>query len=262
MLRTFIVIALVIITAPPARATTVADLEDLTLAPESFYNGADLAGGFVSHGAHFGNTFDATFGSWYGFAYSNQTDNTTSGFLNQYSSFAGTDVSGGGNYAVGFDPTAGFYGAAPLVTLPAGQIPIGAYLTNATYPAISMRDGDPFAKKFGGTTGDDPDWLLLTITGKRADDTVAGIVDFYLADFRSADNSLDYIVDQWTWVDLSSIGQATTLQFTLSSTDNGQFGMNTPAYFTIDSVTSVPAPAAGVAGPGLLTLAAARRRRR
>jgi hypothetical protein len=28
-----------------------------------------------------------------------------------------------------------------------------------------MRDGDGFGKKFGGTTGMDPDWFKLTIKG-------------------------------------------------------------------------------------------------
>ena len=35
----------------------VVDFEDLPLTPESFYNGADEAGGFTSGGAFFNNTF-------------------------------------------------------------------------------------------------------------------------------------------------------------------------------------------------------------
>jgi len=63
-----------------------------------------------------------------------------------------------------------------------------------------------------------------------------------LADFRFEDNSMDYIVDEWTFIDVSSLGGGssipkTQLVFTLSSTDNGQFGMNTPAYFCLDDIT-------------------------
>jgi hypothetical protein len=61
-------------------------------------------------------------------------------------------------------------------------------------------------------------------------------VDFYLADYRFTDNSEDYIVDEWTWVDLSSLGAVDSLSFTLTSSDVGQFGMNTPAYFCMDNV--------------------------
>ena len=63
------------------------------------------------------------------------------------------------------------------------------------------------------------------------------MIDFYLADFRFDDNTLDYIVDQWTTVDLSGLTNAVELQFSLSSSDVGDFGMNTPAYFAVDHVT-------------------------
>jgi hypothetical protein len=35
-------------------------------------------------------------------------------------------------------------------------------------------------------------------------------------------------------VDLSSIGAVRTIEFTLSSSDNGDYGMNTPSYFCLD----------------------------
>jgi hypothetical protein len=115
-----------------------------------------------------------------------------------------------------------------------------------------MRDGDAFAKKFGGATGNDPDFFKLTIIGKEASDVVVNTVDFYLADFRSANNAQDYVVNSWTTVDLTSLAGSRTLTFTLSSSDNGQFGMNTPAYFAIDDLTFVPEP-----GAVLVTLAIA-----
>ena len=69
-------------------------------------------------------------------------------------------------------------------------------------------------------------------------------MDFYLADYRFSDNSKDYIVKDWTFVDLSSLGAVTKLQFALSSSDTGQFGMNTPAYMAMDSmsISAVPEP--------------------
>jgi hypothetical protein len=36
----------------------------------------------------------------------------------------------------------------------AGRQVEGLYITNGTYPYLSMRDGDGFAKKFGGASGD------------------------------------------------------------------------------------------------------------
>ncbi|MEL7532419.1 MAG: DUF4465 domain-containing protein, partial [Bacteroidota bacterium] len=60
-------------------------------------------------------------------------------------------------------------------------------------------------------------------------------VDFYLADYRFTDNTQDYIVKDWVWLDLTSLGDADSLLFGLSSSDTGVSGMNTPAYFCIDN---------------------------
>ncbi len=169
-----------------------------------------------------------------GWSYSNHTDLTTPGFGNQYSAFAGSGQGGSANYAVGF--------LGPLdVVLGAPANLAGAYFTNTTYAALSMRDGDGFAKKFGGVSGNDPDFLKLTITGFNGA-TATGSVDFFLADYRFANNAQDYIVKAWTFVDLSSLGAVTRLGFDLASTDNGPFGMNTPAYVAIDTLTTAPVP--------------------
>lgn len=212
------------------------DFEDAgaRLGPESFYNGSDLAGGFVSRGVDFANDFNETFGSWAGWSFSNQTDTTTAGFLNQYSSFVGNGAGGSDTYGV-----ANTFGSTRVTRSEASQGFESIAITNTTYAALSMLQGDAFAKKFGGESGDDPDFFLLTIEGFDADDLSIGTIDFYLADFRFADNSMDYIVDQWTTVDLSTIASAVSLGFSLDSSDIGDFGMNTPAYFAADDLRLV-----------------------
>ena len=211
-------------------------LEDVgaRLAPESFYNGADGAGQFVSEGLVFNNDYNPSFGSWAGWSYSNETDTTTAGFLNQYSAFAGSGSKGSDTYGV----AAAFGGSlVPKIRREPGAAPFQSIdITNTTYAALSMIQGDFFAKKFGGETGDDPDFFLLTIEGLDQNGGSLGTVEFPLADYRFADNTLDYIVDQWTTVDVSSLGNATELAFSLSSSDVGEFGMNTPAYFAIDNI--------------------------
>ncbi len=221
---------------------SVVDLEDLALAPWSFYNGSDGAGGFTSRGAFFNNTFTdfgGGFTAWFGWSYSNVTDNTTPGYGNQYSANTGGGTDGSTNYAVAFASAPG----DATIELPASLFPESIRVTNTTYAYLSMLYGDPFAKKFGGTTGDDPDYFLLTITGLDGIGGNVGAVETYLADYRFTDNALDYLVDTWSEVDLSTLVGATTLSFSLESTDMGSFGMNTPAYFAIDNLRLVPEPA-------------------
>jgi hypothetical protein len=106
-----------------------------------------------------------------------------------------------------------------------------------------MKDGDQFSKKFGGASGNDPDFFKLQILGFRGSTQTAAI-DFFLADYRFENNNQDYVVDQWTRVDLANLGVIDSLKFSLSSSDNGQFGMNTPAYFAMDRIeySAVPEP--------------------
>jgi hypothetical protein len=101
-----------------------------------------------------------------------------------------------------------------------------------------MRDGDSFAKKFGGPDGTDPDYFRLIISGYDQYGDYTGTIVFYLADFRSPNADDDYILDQWTWVDLASLGSVVNLEFTMESSDAGLFGINTPTYFAIDNLTT------------------------
>ena len=217
-------------------AQTTADFENFGLATGEFLNGSDGSGGFSSGNVFLPNNYNDEFGSWSGWAISAATDAETPGFTNQYSAYTGGGYEGSTAYAVAF---AGGTGSLVELEGDAGSgVVEGLYVTNSTYAALSMLNGDMFAKKFGGETGDDPDYFLLTVKKYLNGELSTDSVDFYLADYRFEDNSQDYIVDEWTYLDLSSLGNADSLLFTLSSTDNGQFGMNTPAYFCIDNLTT------------------------
>jgi len=97
-----------------------------------------------------------------------------------------------------------------------------------------MKDGDAFSKKFGGISGNDPDYFKLSIA-RWVGGAVLDTFQFYLADFRFADNAQDYIIKNWTNISLFE-REMDSLSFSLSSSDNGDFGMNTPAYFCLDNL--------------------------
>ncbi len=243
-------------------ALAAVTFESFSLPGTGYWNGSDLSGTpgtpgtfgqtpYVQEraieGLLFRNTYTTVFESWTGFAVSNHTDATTPGFGNQYSAIPGCGVGGSANYGVGYyatyeDSTHLKLGA---LTNLAGK---GAYITNTTYTALDMLNGSGFSKKFGGVDGNDADWFKLTISSFSVGIPTGKAIDFYLADFRFADNAQDYILDDWTLVDFSALGSADELRFSLSSSDNGDFGMNTPSFFAIDNVlTAVPEPSTALA---------------
>lgn len=247
----FIATLLTIISLSCIHAQTVADLENLGIVLDDYDNGSDLSGGWQSGHVFFPNNFNETYASWTGWAISATTDSQTPGFYNQYSAIPGEGVDASTSYAVRYDfqPS-----VLRLTSEAASGVVEGMYITNSTYAYLSMRDGDSFAKRFGGELGDDPDWFKLTIKKYLDGELSMDSVDFYLADYRSENNDEDYLIDEWTWVDLSSLGNCDSLWFGLTSTDNGQFGMNTPAYFCVDDVTTRDASTALLAAPKTVDL--------
>jgi hypothetical protein len=231
---------------------------------EGYYNGysaytASQPTDFATSGAMFNNDFTDFGGGccWQGWGYSQLTDTTTPGFTNQYSAVAGGGASGSATYGIAF--TGGAVGAQAAVSRIAFAHEVSvlsAAFTNTTYAALSMRDGDGFAKKFGGVSGGDPDYFILTITGRDAGNAVTGSVDFVLADYRFSDNLLDYIVSDWTSVDMSGLGSVAALEFELASSDESFGFLNTPAYFALDELMFVPEPGTALlVGLGLALLA-------
>ncbi len=209
-----------------AQLPTVSTFDQLSLGYDTFNNGADLSGGFRDGDAFFINSFDTQWAVWSGFSLSNKQDRTTPGYLNQYSTYAiGGPARATGNFMVGTgDPVIHWNGTSSIS---------GVYVCNSTYTALSMLHGDQFAKKFGGESGDDPDYLKLTAKGYRNGE-ITDTTDFYLADYRNSDNSRDYILNNWEYFRLEELGVVDSVQFFLTSTDNGEFGMNTPDFFCLE----------------------------
>ncbi len=240
-----------------ARADITIDFSDHPLPPNSFDNGSSGSGGFTSNGAFLNNSYDSTFSAWSGWSLSNVNNKTTAGFTNQYAAITGTSPTGSGTYAIAntFSPNDAF------INLPTGYSASSFDVTNTTYAYLSMKTGDQFAKKF--TTGD---FFLLTVTGYSglgATGTALASIPIYLANYTSdEDNPLNV----WRNVGLTSLAGAKSLGFSLTSSDNGQFGMNTPAYFAMDELvltpTAVPEPSSlALAGIGIAGFAAVRYRR-
>jgi hypothetical protein len=109
-----------------------------------------------------------------------------------------------------------------------------------------MRNGDSFSKQFGGASGDEADFFRLLIEGLDDTGRSTGVIELMLADYRFVDDALDYILEDWTYLDLSGLGEVRELAFRFESSDVGAFGLNTPTYFAIDNLTTIPEPGSGL----------------
>lgn len=242
-------------------------------------SGYSRASSFVSRGASFVNWYDRGWFVWTGFAITRLNAPVPSDpvYVNQYSAAAGPAFEGT-NYAIAYLSS---YGLAPVIDLPFGYDAASVRITNTTYAKAVIKDGfGSYARKFGDdpTTNsvvetDHPDFFGVTFTGyagANASGSVVGHVDFFLADYRFAENSLDFIVDDWASVSLASLAGSRSIALSWFSTDtsmhSGSTYINTPTYVALDnlSLVAVPEPSSIVllAGGAVVAVAARWRFRR
>ena len=221
----------------PARTKFLefATFEDITIAQaESCWQGADAPvvgwnnwkSGDYNFQSYYGG--NSGYGDYYSaFTVTNETANTSTGYTEAYRSAKGGAYEGE-NFVVW---NLNYYGT-DSITFEAQKIQ-GFFVNNTAYAVNSMCNGDYSAKKFGAD-----DWFKLTITGQK-NKVDGATVDFYLAKDGK-------YVNEWTYVDLTSLGVIDAIKFSMSSSDTGMYGMNTPAYFAMDNF-GVAKPATYVA---------------
>ncbi len=81
-----------------------------------------------------------------------------------------------------------------------------------------------YGNYFASALGNEGDFLTLTITADNG---------------KSLDIDLardSYIMQDWTTVSLAELGEVTSLYFSMSGSDVGEWGLNTPTYFAFDNV--------------------------
>ncbi len=160
----------------------------------------------------------------------NKTDITTPGYIN-----ISAITAKGKNSSVYLTVNSSEFSPAIIENLnPDKQAFKGAWITNAVYAYLAIKDGqDGYLNQTQFKAGD---WFKLEAVGYSADKTEIGKVEMYLADYRDGKTE---ILNTWKWFDWSAIANAVYIDFKMTSTDNGEYGMNTPAYFCMDAITFV-----------------------
>jgi hypothetical protein len=266
--------------------TTVADFESLTIPESGFFNGEIVAStpSNISDnveqigsrqnfgrsetlqlvnvdGVEFFNGFTPDFGSFNGLAYSRIQNSATPGFGNQYAAFpgGGSNRNGGielgGTYGIIFgsaNPSPGPNFILPYFDLPSLSVVNSIDITNTTFAALAILNGDGPSRRFGDPPGtarsdDTPrgqfaDLFQVTLTGfdqRGGTGNKTGSVTVDLADFRFATTAQDVasVLDTWLTVDLTSLGEVQSVSFRFFSSDSGTFGFNTPVYAAVDNLS-------------------------
>lgn len=215
--------------AANAQTVSTADFENLTYAEGLDYEtGENLEGKFKSGEFYFiNNSSMMDYGGYSyfnmdGFCYSKRTEKTYSAdsySTDQFNNQIGTGAEDSEGFAVSFSM------GASTITADYTFKPQSCFITNNAYVLSSIMNGDAYARRFNYD-----DKFVLTIKGYK-DELETASIDVELASKGS-------IIFQWVPVDLSALGEVDKVDFSLSSTDTGDYGMNTPAYFCLDNFTA------------------------
>ncbi len=213
----FVAIMLLCTACEDKQVVCTADFEDVTLENGSFYKNTFESGGIL-----FSNSYNAEYDSWEGFATSAKYDTETGDYTNQFSVIAGKAASGK-NFGVVYHGM-----ETPHFVMKSGAVELQSMMVcNTTYTYMTIKNGSDFSKKFA-----EGDWYKMEIAG-YAGGVPCGTVEVYLADFRDGKS---FIMNEWTKVDLTSLGLCDKVSIIMSSTDMSDWGMNTPGYAAIDDV--------------------------
>lgn len=181
--------------------------------------------------ATFVNTYNPGWDSWGGFAFSTVSNVTDGSWLNQYAAAQARSNA----YAVGYD---GGWDPPPEIAFDLPAAPKSVRVNNTTYAALSIRNGYAPARAF--TNGD---FFVLTLTARDVEGTVVATTNHYLADFRT---NRTFIQTNWSTLDLSWMPpDVVSLVGTMTTTDLGAWGANTPTYFALADFTYAYADSSG-----------------
>lgn len=203
----------------------------------------------------------ADYQTWWGFTASKSADNSRrDDFITyQYSNMAGGGIAVDSEgkvkldeygapvvdpampYLVGFaNSSFAKHPGDMLFTTGKSYNAIGVYVNLTTWPYYTVVDGSPYARAFRNG-----DKLMLYVHGVAADESEK-VVEVEMASYT---NGCLSICRGWKYVDLTSLGAVNQIWYSMSSTDSGAYGDNTPTFFALDKLSVTPADEGGIDSP-------------
>lgn len=223
----------------------VANFENLELPDNSYWCGEfydeddeDMGfsqGWFESGSFQFNNFYWPDYNTWAFFAYSSRTEKTFSAAsmeADQFNSITGCGAGGSSIFGVAFPASYMGYTVMTVNDEQSAAVIPGMEIVNTAWVVDCILNGDGFEGPF--KTGD---WMKLILTGFNGEDKTEA-KEYYLADYRSENPDEHYYLDEWTWIDLSDLGEVTSVEFSIDSSKKNAYGVTTPTYVCIDNVGS------------------------
>lgn len=197
-----------------------------------------------------------------GFAISNFHNMTQGDYQNQCSVYDEKGGHNGGNFAIAFgysdsyNDAIGSYEKCAKIYLTnkegyrvetPNQPVTGVAMTgkfnslwvcNTTYAYLVMENGNSFTTE-GKSLKDQGGWFKVVFIGFDENDVKTGQVDYYLANFDSAQpTTLNGILNGWHQVTLGDkLGESVSkVVINFEGSDSSAYGLNTPAYVAIDDI--------------------------
>jgi hypothetical protein len=111
-------------------------------------------------------------------------------------------------------------------------------VTNSALAYLVMLYGTDEIPRFGDPANENiMDWFLLTIEGFDTAGNKTGEVEFYMADYRFENSKRNYLIKEWSSIDLTPLAMVNEVRLTLSSSLMGESGqMLTPPFICMDNI--------------------------
>lgn len=170
---------------------------------------------------------------WYGFTIAKSQDTTYSVLTDQFHCVAGGGLAGKGTPYLLAYAAEGMSADAPC------QVYFDdAATANEVYLCIGSWALHNVVVGGAGHTFAAGDSLVIEIHGldENYDEIEDSKIDFFLADYRSAEQANWTLNNGWERCDLSALGEVYGLAFYMRTSDVGAWGANTALYFALDGL--------------------------